>query len=83
MTIITGDAMHRQKDHVAYLATRRARWLLTVEDDRPLLRKQLASLPWRAVSDATRAEDRGHGRRKIRTPKTLTVATGIDFPHAT
>jgi hypothetical protein len=34
------------------------------------------------VPQATREDDRGHGRREIRTLKILTVAAGIDFPHA-
>jgi hypothetical protein len=46
----------------------------------PHLHAQLAALPWRAVPDATRATDRGHGRREIRTLKILTISTGIDLP---
>ncbi|MFI5898432.1 ISAs1 family transposase [Actinoplanes sp. NPDC051513] len=46
------------------------------------MHKQLAGLPWKAVPDATRDDNRGHGRREIRTLKILTVSTGIDFPHA-
>lgn len=34
------------------------------------------------MPDATRTDDRGHGRREIRTLKILTVSTGIDFPNA-
>ncbi|GAB7040391.1 MULTISPECIES: ISAs1 family transposase [Catenuloplanes] len=46
------------------------------------MHKQLTRLPWKAVPDADRDDDRGHGRREIRTLKILTVSTGIDFPHA-
>lgn len=81
-TVITADAMHCQRDHVTYLAERGAHWILTVKGNQPLLHKQLAGLPWKAVPDATRDDDRGHGRREIRTLKILTVSTGIDFPHA-
>jgi predicted transposase YbfD/YdcC len=81
-TVITADAMHCQRDHVTYLAERGAHWILTVKGNQPYLHKQLAGLPWKAIPDATRDDDRGHGRREIRTLKILTVSTGIDFPHA-
>ncbi|WP_328822195.1 ISAs1 family transposase [Micromonospora rubida] len=80
--VITADALHCQRDHVTYLAERGAHWILTVKGNQPHLHAQLAALPWRAVPDATRDDDRGHGRRGIRTLKILTVSTGIDFPHA-
>jgi predicted transposase YbfD/YdcC len=81
-TVITADAMHCQRDHVTYLAERGAHWILTVKGNQPHLHKQLAGLPWKAVPDAARDDDRGHGRREIRALKILTVSTGIDFPHA-
>jgi predicted transposase YbfD/YdcC len=81
-TIVTVDALHCQRDHVAYLAERGADWILTVKANQPTLHHQLAALPWRAVPDATRDTDRGHGRREIRTLKILTVQAGIGFPHA-
>ncbi len=81
-TVITADAMHCQRDHVTYLAERGAHWILMVKGNQPYLHKQLAGLPWKAVPDATRDDDRGHGRREIRTLKILTISTGIDFPHA-
>ncbi|WP_269474596.1 ISAs1 family transposase [Phytohabitans flavus] len=55
---------------------------MTVKGNQPSLHAQLAALPWRAVPDAVRDTDRGHGRREIRTLKTLTISTGIGFPHA-
>jgi predicted transposase YbfD/YdcC len=81
-TLVTVDALHCQRDHVTYLAERGADWILTVKANQPTLHAQLAALPWRAVPDATRDTDRGHGRREIRTLKILTVSTGIGFPHA-
>jgi predicted transposase YbfD/YdcC len=81
-TVVTADAMHCQRDHITYLATRGAHWILTVKTNQPHLHKQLAGLPWREVPDANRDDDRGHGRREIRTLKILTVSTGIDFPNA-
>jgi hypothetical protein len=56
--------------------------ILTIKGNQPHLHAQLAALPWRAVPDATRDTDRGHGRREIRTLRILTIASGIDFPHA-
>jgi predicted transposase YbfD/YdcC len=81
-TVVTIDALHCQRDHVAYLAERGAHWIVTVKANQPSLHAQLAALPWQAVPQATRDEDRGHGRREIRTLKMLTVATGIGFPYA-
>jgi predicted transposase YbfD/YdcC len=81
-TVITADALHCQREHAGYLAERGAHWILTVKGNQPHLHAQLAGLPWRAVPDAIRHDDRGHGRREIRTLKILTISTGIDFPHA-
>jgi len=81
-TVVTADALHCQRDHVAYLAGRGAHWILTVKGNQPSLHQQLASLPWRLVPVADRTTDRGHGRRESRTLKILSVSTGIDFPHA-
>ena len=80
--VVTADALHCQRDHVAYLAHRGAHWILTVKGNQPSLHQQLAGLPWRLVPDADRTTDRGHGRREIRTLKILSISTGIDFPHA-
>jgi predicted transposase YbfD/YdcC len=80
--VVTADALHCQRDHVTYLAARGAHWILTVKRNQPALHRQLAGLPWRAVTVADRAADRGHGRREIRTLQVVSVADGIDFPHA-
>jgi predicted transposase YbfD/YdcC len=80
--VVTADALHCQREHVAYLADRGAHWIITVKGNQPTLHAQLAALPWRAVPDGHRDTDRGHGRREIRTIKVLTLAGGIDFPHA-
>jgi predicted transposase YbfD/YdcC len=74
-TVITADALHCQREHTAYLAERGADWILTVKGNQPRLHTQLAGLPWRAVPEATRADDRGHGRRETRTLKILTTQT--------
>jgi predicted transposase YbfD/YdcC len=80
--VVTADALHCQRDHVAYLAGRGAHWILTVKGNQPTLHQQLAGLLWRQTPEADRTADRGHGRREIRTLKILSVAAGIEFPHA-
>jgi predicted transposase YbfD/YdcC len=80
--VVTADALHTQRAHVDYLATRGAHWVLTVKGNQPTLRRQLAGLPWRAVQVGHRRTERGHGRREIRTLKVVTIAAGIAFPHA-
>ncbi|MEU7876555.1 ISAs1 family transposase [Dactylosporangium sp. NPDC049140] len=80
--VVTADALHCQREHVAYLARRSAHWILTVKGNQPGLHQQLAGLPWRLVPNADRDTARGHGRHEIRTLKILSVATGIDFPGA-
>lgn len=82
-TVTTADALHCQREHVTYLARRGTHWILTVKGNQPHLHAQLTGLPWRAVPQAARDTDRGHGRREIRSCKILSVSTGIDFPHAT
>jgi hypothetical protein len=56
-TVITADALHCQREHVTYLAERRANWILTVKGNQPHLYQQLVALPWRAVLDANRDTD--------------------------
>jgi predicted transposase YbfD/YdcC len=80
--VVTADALHCQREHVAYLAGRGAHWILTVKGNQPGLHQQLAVLPWRLVPVADRDTARGHGRREIRTLKILSISTGIAFPHA-
>jgi predicted transposase YbfD/YdcC len=80
--VVTADALHCQRDHVAYLADRGAHWILTVKGNQPILHEQLTGLLWRQTPEADRDTDRGHGRREIRTLKILSVAAGIEFPHA-
>lgn len=80
--VVTADALHCQREHVAYLASRGAHWILTVKGNQPGLHQQLAGLPWRQVPDADRDTATGHGRREIRTLKILSISTGIDFPNA-
>ena len=57
--------------------------MLSVKGNQPRLRRQLAALPWREVQTAHRSAETAHGRREIRTLKVVTIAAGIEFPHAT
>lgn len=80
--VITADALHTQREHVADLHARGAHWVLQVKGNQPRLRRQLAELPWRQVEEGHRSVATAHGRREIRTLKVVTIAAGIEFPHA-
>jgi predicted transposase YbfD/YdcC len=80
--LITADALHTQREHVEHLHARGAHWLLTVKGNQPRLRRQLAGLPWRQIEVDHRTVGNAHGRREIRTLKVVTIAAGIEFPHA-
>lgn len=80
--VVTADALHTQREHVAYLAERGAHWILTVKGNQPHLYQQLTRLPWHLVPVADHDSARGHGRREIRCLKILSLQPGIAFPHA-
>lgn len=81
--LVTADAMHCQREHAKYLVEQRgAHYLLTVKNNQPKLRKQLAQLPWADVPISDTQHDRGHGRVEKRTLKVVTIPAGILFPHA-
>ena len=84
--VITADALHTQREHVADLHARGAHWVLQVKGNQPRLRRQLAGLPWRQIGHGHRSAETAHGRREIRTLKVVTIAASIDggiaFPHA-
>ena len=80
--VITADALHTQREHVADLHARGAHWVLTVKGNQPRLRRQLAGLPWRQVEADHRSAQTAHGRREIRSLKVVTIAAGIEFPNA-
>jgi hypothetical protein len=61
---------------------RGAHYILTVKDNQPKLRAQLAALPWRDVPATADTRERGHGRPERRTLKVTAVAAGLRFPHA-
>lgn len=81
--IVTADAMHAQREHARYLVDQRgAHYILTVKDNQPKLRAQLAAMPWRDVPATADTRERGHGRHERRTLKVTAVAAGLRFPHA-
>lgn len=80
--VVTADALHTQREHVTDLHARGAHWVLTVKGNQPQLRRQLAGMPWRDIAEGHRSAETGHGRREIRVLKVVTIATGIEFPHA-
>ena len=80
--VVTADALHTQREHVADLHARGAHWVLTVKGNQPRLRRQLAGLPWYQIAEGHRSAETGHGRREIRVLKVVTIAAGIEFPHA-
>lgn len=79
--VITADALPTQRDPVTDLLGRGAHQVLTVQGNQPRLRRQLAELPWRPV-EGHRSAKTGHRRRQIRVLKVVTIAAGIEFPHA-
>jgi predicted transposase YbfD/YdcC len=80
--VITADALHTQRGHAEHLHAVGAHWVLTVKANQPRLRRQLAALPWKQVDQVHRRVETAHGRREIRTLKVVTIAAGIEFPHA-
>jgi predicted transposase YbfD/YdcC len=80
--VLTADALHAQRAHATYLASRGAHYLLIVKRNQPSLHAQLAALPWREVPKAYDKRERGHGRAERRTLKVTSVAAGLAFPCA-
>jgi len=80
--VITADAMHTQDTHAAYLHRRGAHYVLTVKGNRPTLRRELASLPWKDVNVAFTCTNTGHGRVETRTIKVVRPPRRLSFPHA-
>ncbi|MGL4175756.1 MAG: ISAs1 family transposase [Dermatophilaceae bacterium] len=80
--VVTADAFAHPARARRDLHTRGAHWVLSVKGNQPRLRRQLAGLPWREVEVAHRTAGTAHGRREIRTLKVVTIAAGIEFPHA-
>jgi predicted transposase YbfD/YdcC len=80
--VVTADALHTQRSHATYLHERGAHYVLTVKGNQPALHTQLASLPWNRVRAGNRTKEQTNGREIARTVKCVSVAAGINFPHA-
>ena len=89
--VVTGDALHAQRDHARYLHHRGAHYIMPITTGWPILYPQLDALPWHDIPTLTFTE-RGHGRTEHRTIQLAPLAdpaTGdpgyppVDFPHAT
>jgi predicted transposase YbfD/YdcC len=80
--VVTADAMHTQRAHVKLLRKRGAHWILTVKDNPPKLREQLAALPWHQVPVTDTTTDADHGRVETRALQVVEVRRGIKFPGA-
>lgn len=83
--VVTADALHTQREHARWLATRGAGYVFVVKRNQPRLYRQLTTLPWHQVPVLDRTRTEGHGRRDIRSLQAVTClgALAIDFPHAT
>jgi predicted transposase YbfD/YdcC len=68
--LVTADALHCQRGHADFLATRGGHYLFTVKGNQPLLRQKLMCLPW-AQAPGTRRRGTGHGRTESRSIKVI------------
>jgi predicted transposase YbfD/YdcC len=68
--LVTADALHCQRGHADFLATRGGHYLFTVKGNQPLLRQELMRLPW-AQAPGTRRRGTGHGRTESRSIKVI------------
>jgi predicted transposase YbfD/YdcC len=81
--VVTGDAMHTQRDHAEFLVTRnKAHYILVVKKNQPTLYAQVKGLPWRHIPAIHTQRDQSHGREERRALKAATIAAGLAFPHA-
>jgi hypothetical protein len=84
--VITGDAMHCQREHARYLHERGAHYVFPVAGNQPGLFDRLDALDWNTVpicgDQGWMTYDRGHGRQEIRTIQVMPAPRDIGFPHA-
>ncbi|MEU4173517.1 ISAs1 family transposase [Streptomyces sp. NPDC026665] len=79
--VVTGDAMHTQREHAEYLLGRAAHYIVIVKGNQKKLRRQIKSLPWKDIPLQGRTKGVGHGRSEIRRIKVATV-NSLLFPGA-
>ena len=68
--MVTADAMHTQTDTAQWIRNQGGRYLLTVKDNQPGVRKTLKKLPWKNVPSVS-SVDTSHGRWVRRTVKAV------------
>lgn len=80
--VVSADALHTQRKHAEYLHGRGAFYVLTVKGNQSGLHKQCADLPWKRVRTGNKTVERTNGRDIERTVKCVSLAEGINSPHA-
>lgn len=80
-TVLTGDALHTQHGHGAYLIERGAHYLAIVKKNHPGLYAQVRKLPWAEIPLDHHTRDRAHHRDEIRRLK-VAAFRHIDYPGA-
>lgn len=78
-TVLTGDALHTQHAHGAYLRTRGAHYLAVVKKNHPGLYAQVRKLPWADIPLEHRTRDKAHHRDEIRRLK-VAAFRQLDYP---
>ncbi|MDQ6739318.1 MAG: ISAs1 family transposase [Actinomycetota bacterium] len=80
--VVSADALHTQREHAEYLHSRDAHYVLTVKANQSKLHDQLLALPWKRVRAGHKTRETANGREIERTVKCVSLAAGINFPHA-
>ncbi|MBB5940260.1 ISAs1 family transposase [Streptomyces zagrosensis] len=82
---VIADALHACREHAKWLVeTKKGHYLLVVKRNQPTLHTALRALPWKQVTARRYDRGRGHGRRKTRSVRALTVTgLALDFPYVT
>ncbi|MFF2926897.1 ISAs1 family transposase [Streptomyces celluloflavus] len=80
-TVLTGDALHTQHGHGAYLRKHGAHYLAIVKKNHPGLYAQVRKLPWADIPLDHHTRDRAHHRDEIRRLK-VAAFLHLDYPGA-
>ncbi|MFE8969683.1 hypothetical protein [Streptomyces albogriseolus] len=77
--MLTGDALHTQHEHGAYLRRRGAHYLAVVKKNHPGLYAQVRKLSWADIPLGHRTRDTAHHRHEIRRLK-VAAFCHLDYP---
>ncbi|MER8226550.1 ISAs1 family transposase, partial [Streptomyces sp. NPDC094143] len=80
-SVLTGDALHTQHGHGAYLRKRGAHYLAIVKKNHPGLYAQVRKLPWAEIPLDHHTRDKAHHRDEIRRLK-VAAFRHLDYPGA-